>query len=112
MTPLSKFPPVLLFALTGWLAGGLAILLLGMIWPAIFPGILRSNHYYNDYPNLFLILLVAILTATPATLIGGVVGGRLAREGGQREQVIIAIIGGIVVALPFGCYGLWVFSGW
>jgi len=108
----AKIHPYLLFALTGWIAGCVTILGLGVIWPAIFPGIMRGDHYYGAGPSLLSILGVALLIASPVTLMGGLVGGRLPKEGGQREQILTAIIGGIFAALPFGCAGLWVFSGW
>ncbi len=109
---LAKIRPYVLFAFTGWAAGGLAILGLGLIWPAIFPGLLRGEQNFSLRPVMFIILGVAALIASPATLIGGLVGGRLPKEGGQREQILMAIIVGIFAAVPFGCAGLWVFSGW
>lgn len=108
----AKIHLYLLFALTGWIAGCVTILGLGVIWPTIFPGILRGEHYYSIRPSLFSILGVAVLIASPATLIGGLVGGRLPKEGGQRDQILVALLGGLFAALPFGCAGLWVFSGW
>jgi len=112
MRMLAKIRPYVLFAFTGWAAGCLTILGLGLIWPAIFPGLLRGEHNFSLGPAMFSILGVAALIASPATLIGGLVGGRLPKEGGQREQILMAILGGIFAAMPFGCAGLWVFSGW
>jgi hypothetical protein len=112
MSARARIRPYLLFAFTGWAAGCLTILSLGLIWPAIFPGILRGEHYLTLRPTMFSILGVAALLASPATLIGGLVGGRVPKEGGQGEQILMALLGGLFAALPFGCAGLWVFSGW
>ena len=58
-----------------------------------------------------LILAVILLIVSPAALVGGLVGGRLPKEGGQLGQLIMAAICGIIVAVPLSCAGFWV-SGW
>lgn len=97
----------LLCALIGWLAGLCVTLVTGFV---IFPALL------GDQPSLgiraeLLILVVVLLLVTPAALIGGLIGGRLPREGGKSGQLLMAGIIGIIVALPFSCVGFW-FSGW
>src|SRR5688572_15412728 len=95
------------FALAGWLAGVTAILLLGVAWPAAFPGIVNDSHYYGAGPGLALIILGTALFASPGAAIGGLIGSRIPREGGRTEQMLAAGIAGIALALPFGCLGLW-----
>lgn len=107
-----KIPQPLKFALTGWVAGAVAIVGLGLYWPTIFPGIVELDHYYGAGPDLPFIIGLALLIATPGALVGGLIGSRLPKEGGQTEQSIMAAILGAILALPFGCYGLWFFTGW
>lgn len=107
-----KIPQFLLHLLTGWLAGVFATLGLGLLWPAIFPAIVRVNHYYGPGPSLPIILGIGLILASPAALVGGLIGGRVPKEGGPSDQILAAAIGGVVLALPFGCWVLWFFTGW
>ena len=102
----------LINAITGWIAGVLGTLLLGLSWTIIFPAIVNPEHYYGPGPGLPLILGVAILVSSPLAFLGGFVGGRVSREGGVRNQRIFASIFGIFFALPCSCYSLWVFTGY
>lgn len=107
-----KLLQFLRFALIGWLSGTLCILAAGLLWPAIFPGIIRPEHY-NLGPGLSLpatIVITMFITSLPA-LIGGLVGGNLPREGGSTEQLFAAALGGIIFAIPFGCFNFWLMSG-
>lgn len=100
------------FALYGWLAGSLFITLLGLLWPAIFPGILRPPVGSTDpLISLPLVIFFTLVFTSLPSLIGGLVGGSLSREGGTRDQLIAAAIGGMVAALPFGCFNYWTLSG-
>lgn len=89
-----------------------ATLLLGLAWPAAFPGIVNDSHYYGTGPGLLLIILGTLLLASPSAAVGGLIGSRIPREGGRTEQMLAAGLTGIVLALPFGCLGLWLFSGY
>ncbi len=100
------------FAVAGWLAGVGAVLLLGLLWPAAFPGIINDSHYYGTGPGLALIILGTLVLASPGAAVGGLIGSRLPREGGRTEQMLAAGLLGIILALPFGCLGLWFFSGY
>ncbi len=100
------------FAILGWFGGALITLILGLLWPVIFPAVIRVDHYYGFGPGLLDIVVYALVFATPAALIGGLIGGRAPKEGGRREQLIAAMIVGGALAIPFGCYGMWVFTGW
>ena len=99
----------LLFAITGWIAGVVVTLGFGLLWPRIFLDVGPPTRFSTSYD--YVILATVLLIASPAALVGGLVGGRLPREGGRREQLIAAVIFGIVLALPFGCLGFW-YSGW
>jgi len=107
-----SIPRPLKFALTGWLVGALAAIVVGFSWPAIFPAIVVVQHYYGSGPNLFTITLLSILLTTPSGLIGGIIGSRIPREGGAREQYYMAGIMGVLFSLPFACLVLWFFTGW
>jgi cation transporter-like permease len=77
------------------------------------PGFVHYNHYdpTGPAPNLVLIVGVILAAASLPAIIGGVVGGRISKEGGDRQQLILAAIFGIILAVPVGCFGLWLFSG-
>ena len=68
------------------MAGALATLGLGLLWPTLLPAIVRIEHYYGAGPGLPLILALVLIFASPAALVGGVIGSRLPKEGGQAEQ--------------------------
>lgn len=107
-----KIPKSLLFALTGWLVGAIAAVVIGFSWPTIFPAIVIVKHYYGAGPGLWTIILFSIILASPGGLLGGIIGSRIPKEGGQSEQYIMAGIMGIVFSLPFACMILWFFTGW
>lgn len=102
----------LAFALTGWVVGAIATVVVGLAWPTIFPAIVMVKHYYGSGPGLLTIIGFSTLIALPGGLIGGLIGSRLPREGGQSEQFIMAAIMGILFSLPFTCMVLWFFTGW
>lgn len=100
------------FALIGWIAGILFTLLVGLIWPAIFPGITHPEHYYiGAILTLQSTIVISMMVASLPALIGGIIGGFLPREGGSRDQQIAAAIGGIILSIPFGCFNYWMLSG-
>ncbi len=101
-------------AAIGWVAGVLALLVLSFAWPSIFPGFVNYKHYAPDSPapNLVLIVLTVMTAASLPAIIGGVVGARIPKEGGQKQQWLMAAIFGVLLATPCGCFGLWLFSGY
>jgi hypothetical protein len=107
-----KIPKPLVFALTGWLVGGIVVVAVGLSWPNIFPAIVLVEHYYGAGPSLLTIIVFSILLASPGGLVGGLIGSRIPREGGQTEQFYMAGIMGIIFSLPFACMILWFFTGW
>lgn len=98
------------FLAAGWIAGIAAVLLLGVVWPSAFPGIVNVQHYYAYGPALPAIVIGAMVVASPAAALGGLVGSRMPREGGRTEQILVAGLMGIILALPFGCLIFWFFS--
>jgi len=107
-----KLPKPILFALTGWLVSAMVVIVVGLFWPKIFPAIVVVEHYYGAGPGLITIIFFSIILASPGGIVGGLIGSRIPREGGQREQVFMAGIMGILFALPFACIILWIFTGW
>lgn len=100
------------FAGWGWVGSAVGIVVVGLVWPLILPGIVRPDHYYGSGPNLVQLMGLAILISSPAALVGGLVGGRLPREGGRTEQRLAAMILGFMASIPFAGYCLLTFSGW
>ena len=60
-----KISQPLTFALTGWMAGVLVTVGVGLYWPTVFPGIEQVQHYYGAGPNLYTIVALALLFASP-----------------------------------------------
>jgi MFS family permease len=108
-----KVAALLRFAFVGWATGVLALILLSVVWPNVLPGFVHYNHYDPTGPAPDLVLIVAVILAAASlpAIIGGMIGGRISKEGGDRQQLIMAGIFGIILALPVGCFGLWLFSG-
>ena len=107
-----KLTKLVRFALLGWLAGGLSTLVVGLIWPAIFPGVLHPEHYFvGESLGLSNTILINVIIASLPALIGGVVGGILPREGGSQEQLMAAAFGGVILSIPFNCFNYWMLSG-
>ncbi len=99
------------YALTGWVTGVVTTLIMGFAWPIMFPGIVIVEHYYGDGPGLITIIGIALLIMSPASLVGGLIGGRLSIEGGEGSQRLIAVIFSVLFTLPFTCGVLLFFTG-
>jgi len=78
----------------------------------MMPAIINVEHYYGAGPGIFAIMAIVVVLASPAGLVGGLIGSRIPREGGLLEQRVAAVIVGVLLALPFACYGLWFFTGY
>ena len=100
------------YALSGWLAGVVTILVMGFAWQYAFPAIVNVEHYYGDGPGLLAIIGIVLLLMTPLSLIGGLIGGRISLEGGDLQQRLIAAIFGVFFSIPCGCVGFMYFTGW
>lgn len=107
-----KISKPLAFALTGWLVGAIVTMAIGFVWPKIFPAIVVVEHYYGAGPTLWTIIVFSLILASPGGLVGGWIGSRVPKEGGQSEQFLMAGIMGILFSLPFACMILWFFTGW
>lgn len=107
-----KIKQTLSYALAGWAAGVIATIGVGLCWPTIFPAIVRNEHYYGAGPGMPFIIGLVSLFASPVALIAGMIGGWVPKEGGRREEYIMAAIFGVILSIPFICYGFWFFTGW
>jgi hypothetical protein len=105
-----KFSLSMVQALLGWLGGAATTLGFGLFLLGAFPGIMRLSPD-GTQPGLPLVFGLALLTATPFSLAGGLIGGRIAREGGEAEQRWMALILGALLALPAACFNFWSFGG-
>lgn len=99
------------YPLAGWVAGIVTVLALTAFWPTIFPGITNTEHYDSPPIAIPLILGTTFVIVTPIALLGGLIGSRLPREGGETEQMLVAIIVGALLSVPFVCGSLWFFTG-
>jgi hypothetical protein len=97
----------ILSALTGWISGIVSLFGWSFLWPKIIPMTDRAS----ALPGYWKVLLFIMVLITPIALIGGIVGGRLPREGGKREQFLYAMVFGALLTLVFGSCGFW-YSGW
>jgi hypothetical protein len=98
---------MIFFAGIGWIAGTLLTLLTGFL---LAPAIMGHPHSLQD-PVDQIVLGMVLLGMTPGALLGGIVGGRMSREGGDRSQLIMAGLIGLLFSLPIGCIGFW-YLGW
>lgn len=99
-------------AITGWVAGMVATVVLGLLWPIIFPAIVRVERYYGAGPSLPVIIGIVLLVASLPALLGGLIGGALSIEGGDRGRRLITIVVAIVFTLPCAGWGYWFFTGY
>jgi hypothetical protein len=97
----------LLFALIGWVAGLCSILGMALI---VFPILLGIRKSISTAPDLLAFALVLLLVS-PAALLGGLIGGRVPREGGRSGQLIMAAVVAIIAAVPVSCILFW-YTGW
>lgn len=96
-----------LFALTGLLGGLLTTVGFSFLWMSIIP----IEDRVGEQPGFWSVLaFILALVALPA-LTGGLIGGRLPKEGGPWPQYLYAAIFGALFSLPFACFLFWV-TGW
>ena len=99
------------FAGIGWLAGLGMTLALELCTLAVFPGILRPRGVDGAGAGIPPALVLMLEVASLPAVVGGLLGGRLPREGGPRDQLRMAAIGGALAAIPFVCFILWSLTG-
>jgi len=92
----------------GWLAGAGITLAMGFV---VFPAILTNEIHFSGSAADWAILGIALIPASIASLAGGLVGGRIAIEGGRAGQLLMAAIVGALLAAPVSCLSFW-YSGW
>jgi hypothetical protein len=97
----------LVFALVGWVVGLCCILGIALIVFPVFFGISKT---IATLPDLLAFLLVVILVS-PATMLGGLIGGRALKEGGRTGQMIMAAVVGVIAAVPLSCVAFY-YTGW
>ena len=99
------------FAGIGWLAGVGTTLVLGLCSLAVFPGILRPVRTVGAVPGVPFIVVIMLAVASLPAVAGGLLGGRIPREGGQQDQIRMAAVCGALAAVPFACFILWSLTG-
>ena len=99
------------FAGIGWLGGVGTTLGLGLCALAVFPGVLRPSRADGTQLGVPLVVVFMLLVASLPAMAGGLLGGRLPSEGGQRDQIRMAAVCGALVVVPFACFVLWSLTG-
>ena len=91
-------------ALTGLVAGWLVTVGFNYIWQKVIP---IEEGRASVAPFHLLALGVILLAVALPAIAGGVIGGRLPKEGGLKNQLILAAIIGALFVLPFACFIFW-----
>jgi hypothetical protein len=102
-----KISQMILSALIGWVAGMVSLLVWSFLWPQIMPMADRAS----ALPGYWKTLLFMMILMTPFGLVGGLIGGRMSREGGRRGQFIYAAAFGALLTVVFGTCAFW-YGGW
>ena len=102
-----KLSQHLLNALVGWIAGLIFTVGFSYIWQKILPVVERTG----QGATLPIVLTFILALLTPLTIAGGVIGGRLPREGGRTQMLIYAALFGALFSIPFSCFLFW-YTGW
>lgn len=102
-----KFAQHLLNALSGWIAGLAITAGFSFLWQQIFPVMDRTG----QGPGMLMVLGLILLGISPLAIAGGVIGGRMPKEGGRGQQVVYSMLFGALFALPFACFLFW-YTAW
>ena len=97
----------LLNALVGWIVRLLITVGFAFLWLNIIPVIDRAG----QGASIPIALLFILAWISPFAIIGGLIGGRLPKEGGRKNQIIAAAIFGLLFPLPIACFLFW-YTGW
>jgi hypothetical protein len=103
-----KIGQTLLSALVGWAIGMLTSLGLSFILPRVLPIAERISAVEGQ--GKWSLLLLVLIVISPISMIGGVVGSRMVREGGRAEQFLYAALFGLVFTMPVMC--ILYYMGW
>jgi predicted MFS family arabinose efflux permease len=90
-------------ALAGLVVGWLVTVGFNYIWQLVIPIEDRAGVGPFHLEALGVILLAVGLPA----IAGGVIGGRVSKEGGVKNQLLLAAIFGALFVLPFACFIFW-----
>ncbi len=90
-------------AFTGLAAGLLITVGFSYIWQFVIP--IEDRTSRGPY-QLSVFGIILLLVALPA-LAGGIIGGRIPKEGGVRNQLVLALLFGAFFVLPFACFIFW-----
>jgi hypothetical protein len=97
-------------AITGWATGLLTTFVLGFIWLHVIPvadRVIQGAGILGEivYIARFVIFIVWIIS--PVSIIGGIIGGRIPREGSRTDQLAYAAIIGGALTTPVALFFLW-----
>ncbi len=103
MAIIKKILTHILNALTGWIIGALTVLVLGFIWLNVIPVVDRTG----QGPGLPKVILALIGMVSPFSIIGGLLGGMIPKEGGRRDQAFYAAMIGGFITTPVALFLFW-----
>jgi hypothetical protein len=90
-------------AVSGWIAGLIVTYGFSWLWHLILPVEGQSV----QRPTFWMELLIILGLVSPFAIAGGIIGGRLPREGGVSQQVLYAALLGSLLILPVACFLFW-----
>ncbi len=90
-------------ALVGWAAGLLFCFGFSALWRQAMPVVDRTG----QGAALPVVLLLILALVSPFAIAGGIIGGRLPKEGGIVQQILYAILFGALFPVPFSCFLFW-----
>ena len=102
-----KIGQYLVNALVGWIVGLLITVGFAFLWLNVIPVIDRTG----QGATLQYTLIYILAWISPFAIIGGLVGGRLPKEGGWKNQIIASVIFGLLFPLPIACFLFW-YTSW
>jgi len=100
---IKKIGYLFLYGLTGLVAGSLTTLLLGFIWLNIFPVIERTG----QGSGLTAVLTFILGVLSPISIIAGIIGGLIPREGSMKDHLLYAAIISVFTTFPFAAFLFW-----
>jgi hypothetical protein len=107
---IKKILNFLLIAITGWIVGIVTTFALGFMWLHVIPvkdrviqeaGILGEFLYIARF-EVFVIDIISIVS-----IVGGIIGGLVPREGTRKDQLVYAAIISGALTTPVVLFLLW-----
>jgi hypothetical protein len=102
-----KFLRHLRNAFSGLVAGLLITAGFAWLWQQLFPVIDRTG----QGAGLPVVLSFILALVAPLAIAGGIIGGRLPKEGGPIQQLWYSMLFGALLPIPFACFLFW-YTGW